>query len=66
MSSGADRTRAYRERQRAGLVMVTIAIEPVAVAEWLVDTGFIEQWDVVDLGAVRAALEQAIGFWSRA
>jgi hypothetical protein len=58
--SGSDRTRRYRERQKAGLVMVTLAIEPTAVGEWLVDTGFLEQWDVDDLNAVRAALEQAV------
>jgi hypothetical protein len=64
--SDAERSKRYRERQRAGLVMVTIAIDPTAVGEWLVDCGFLEAWDVENLDAVREALEQAIGFWCRA
>jgi hypothetical protein len=64
--SGSDRTKRYRERQRAGLVIVSIAIEPTAVGEWLVDRGHLEQWDVEDPSAIRAALEQAIAVWSAA
>jgi hypothetical protein len=32
----------------------------------MVDTGFFEAWNVTDLGAIREALEQAVGFWSAA
>jgi hypothetical protein len=64
--SGTDRTRRYRERKAAGRVMIQIAIEPTLVSEFLVDTGFLEAWDVADLSAVRAALEHAIEIWSRA
>jgi len=28
----------------------------------MVDTGFFEAWNVTDLGAIREALEQAVGF----
>jgi hypothetical protein len=63
--SDAERTKRYRERQAAGLVMVSIAIEPTLVSEWLVDTGFLEEWNVADLGPVKAALQEAVGFWSR-
>jgi hypothetical protein len=63
--SGAERTRVYRERKRAGLAMVSIAIEPTAVSEWLVDTGFLEAWDVTDLSAVQAALQEAVAVWSQ-
>jgi hypothetical protein len=62
--SDAERTRRYRTRKAAGVVMMTIAIESTAVGEFLVDRGFLEQWDVDDLSAVRAALEQAIEVWS--
>jgi hypothetical protein len=64
--SGSERTQRYRQRQRAGLVIVTLAIEPTAVSEWLVDCGFLEAWDAADLNAVQAALQEAVAAWSRA
>jgi hypothetical protein len=64
--SDVERSRRYRERQRAGLAMVSIAIEPGLVGELLVDGGFLEPWDADNLDAIRAALEQAIEVWARA
>jgi hypothetical protein len=63
--SGSERTQRYRARQHAGLVMVSLAIEPVAIGEWLVDCGFLEAWDAADLSAVQAALQDAVAVWSR-
>jgi hypothetical protein len=66
LQSGVERTRRYRARQRAGLVMVSLAIEPTAVSEWLVDYGFLEEWDVQDHDRVQLALQEAVAFFSQA
>jgi hypothetical protein len=63
--SGSARTQRYRARKRSGLVVLSIQIEPVTLGEWLCDLGFLETWDVADLGAIRTALEHAIAQWAQ-
>jgi hypothetical protein len=62
----AERTKRYRQRKRAGLRMATIAIEPTAVAELLIDHDFLREWDAADFSAVCAALQEAIAVWAQA
>jgi len=64
-TSGSRRTQRYRERQRDGVVALSIAIDLVALSEWLIDTGHLKPWDCTNRKRVREALEQAVALWSR-
>src|SRR5262245_12019437 len=60
----AARVRRHRALQRAGLVALTIRVDPVALADFLADRGFLPPGDD-DRPALAAALERAIAVWSR-
>jgi hypothetical protein len=64
MSTGYERQKRYRARQRAGLVVISIAIEPIAVGEWLCDHGFLEASEVEGHQRMQLALQEAIAAWS--
>jgi hypothetical protein len=46
--------------------MFSIAGDPIAIGEWLVDCGFLEAWDVEKHERVQLALQEAVAFYSRA
>jgi hypothetical protein len=57
--------RECRRRQRSGLVLMKIEIDPVAVSELLIDSGFLPAWDAENRAKIEQALEAAIAVWSR-
>jgi hypothetical protein len=66
MSSSYDRLKRYRARARVGRIVLPIELDAGAVGDLLVELGFLQAWDAGDRGKLRAALEEAIGFWSLA
>jgi hypothetical protein len=66
MSPASERVKRHRRRKRAGLTVLPVAVDLGAVAEFLVDRGFLETWDDRDRDAVARALATALGVWARA
>jgi len=66
MSPGSERVKRHRQRRRAGLTVLPIAVDLGAVAEFLIDRGFLEAWDDRDRDAVARALATALDVWARA
>jgi len=64
MSASNERVKRHRALQRAGLIALTIRVDPVELAHLLADTGFLPTGDD-DRPALAAALERAIGVWTR-
>jgi len=63
----ADKMRRCRRRRRAGVVVLQIEVDPIAVTDWLINRGFLQPKSAVDdPAAIAAALSKAIAVWSRA
>ena len=58
--TGADRQRRWRNRQRDGLAVFQIEASVFALADALVDAGWLQAWDCDDRAAIAAALDRAI------
>ena len=65
MSPASERVKRHRQRRRAGLTVLPIAVDLGAVAEFLIDRGFLEAWDDRDRDAVARALATALDVWAR-
>ena len=63
--TAAEKVKRHRARHRAGEAVLPIQVNLNRVADWLVDQHQLAEWDADDREKIRAALEQAIGFWSR-
>jgi hypothetical protein len=63
-ASSRDRVRRHRALQRAGLIALTVKVDPVDLAHLLAETGFLPPGDD-DRPALAAALERAIAVWAR-
>jgi hypothetical protein len=64
-SNGAQRQRRHRERTRAGLIVLQIEADEVALTEQLVIAGFLAPQDVEDRDAITAALERVVALWAQ-
>ncbi len=65
MSAAAARQRAawqraYRQRNKAGLMVLRVAIDDVAVPEALAEAGFLDPKKLDDRAAVAAAIEDLL------
>lgn len=58
--SAAERMQAYRARVRDGLVVLSLEVDEVEVAQMLVSGGLLAEHDAEDREKVAAALEQQI------
>jgi hypothetical protein len=63
-SPAALKLRRHRARKRAGRISLTIEADRHALADLLVEQGFLRQWDDDSPAAIRAALETAIAVWT--
>jgi hypothetical protein len=66
MQTPYEKLKRCRQRKRNGRGCLTIEIDLGAVGDLLVDTGFLEAWDLEDRAKLRAALEHALEVWSGA
>jgi hypothetical protein len=58
--TGAERTRLHRQRRRAGVVVLRIAVEIGSVADFLAEAGLLREWDIEDRDAVARAIERML------
>jgi hypothetical protein len=63
-ASRAARDRRYRQRKRAGELVVTITVDGW-ILSLLTEGQFLRPWDEADRNAVAAALQTALNIWSR-
>jgi len=61
MSPASERVKRHRQRRRAGLTVLPIAVDLGAVAEFLIDRGFLEAWDDRDRDAVAGDGPRRVG-----
>lgn len=61
---GAERTRQYRERLRAGLTLRQVVVDDAALADVLTLSGLLAPDDADDDQAIQAALQTAIDLWT--
>lgn len=66
MSPASERVKRHRQRRRTGLTRLSVDVDLGAVAEFLIDRGFLEAWDDRDRDAVARALATALDVWARA
>jgi hypothetical protein len=59
-AAARQRQRLHRTRERAGLVVLRIAVEEIALTEKLVEAGFLDLADVEDRACVEAATERLL------
>jgi hypothetical protein len=59
-----EKVRDYRRRKRNGRRVLRIEVNVGAVADLLIDSGFLRSWDDQDPEKVRKALQAAIEAWS--
>jgi len=52
MSPASERVKRHRQRRRTGLTRLSVDVDLGAVAEFLIDRGFLEAWDDRDRDAV--------------
>jgi hypothetical protein len=64
-SSAAQRQRRRRDRERRGLIVLTIEADEVALTEQLVIAGFLAPADVDNRDAIKAALERVVHLWAQ-
>jgi hypothetical protein len=58
-----DRQRRRRERIRDGRQLLTIEVDDISLADALVETGDLAQWDQDDPERIALALSEAISGW---
>jgi hypothetical protein len=63
--TSTERVRKHRQRKRTGLTVLSVPVDLGAVAEFLIDHGFLEAWDDRDRDAVARALAAALAVWAR-
>jgi len=63
-ASSNERVKRHRALQRAGLIALTIRVDPVELAHLLAETGFLPPGND-DRPALASALERAIAVWAR-
>lgn len=61
--SSADRQRRYRARRNAGVEVVAVHVDAVALAERLIEAGLLAEGDADDKGMISAALSGVVRFW---
>ena len=59
MTPAAERQRRYRRRQRAGQIVLRVAVDHVSVAEALIAAGLLASADYDNASAIAEALERA-------
>jgi hypothetical protein len=59
----SERVRAYRERQRAGLIQLTIEIDEIALPEKLVEAGLLSPARIDNRDAIIRAVEKLIAMF---
>ena len=59
MSSGADRAREFRRRNRTKRFILTIEVDP-RLPDRLVDGGFLKEWSTEDRQEIRRAVERLL------
>jgi hypothetical protein len=64
-SNGAVRQRRRRERERAGVIVLQIEVDEIALTEQLVIAGFLAPQDIDDRTAIQAALERVVNLWAQ-
>jgi hypothetical protein len=60
-----ESVRACRRRKHSGLVLLKVEVDLGALADLLVDAGFLPAWDAEKRECVAAALQVALEVWSR-
>lgn len=63
MSTAAERMRVMRERRRAGVVPVTVAVQIDRLALALTEERLLLQWDDQDRAAIETALQKMVDTW---
>ena len=58
--SGATRQRRLRQRQRDGLAIFKVEASVFALADALVDAGWLQAWDSDSHAAIQLALDRAV------
>jgi hypothetical protein len=61
---GSQRTKRYRQRQRNGLIVLSVTVDLAALIDLLVDGDFLVNY-TENREKIREALEVAIAVWSR-
>jgi hypothetical protein len=54
-----------RDRKRAGRAVLRVEVNLGALADFLIDSRFLQEWNDQDRRAIEQALEAAIDVWSR-
>lgn len=63
-TASARRNAAYRQRKRAGAIVVRVVVDGW-ISDLLTEGGFLPAWDAADRAAVERALQAALHVWSR-
>ncbi|MEP9347875.1 hypothetical protein [Xanthobacter sp. KR7-225] len=61
--TSADRQRRYRARRNAGVEVVAVQVDGVALTERLIEAGLLAEQDAEDRGKISAALSGVVRFW---
>jgi hypothetical protein len=64
-TNAAARQRRRRERERAGLIVLRVEVDEVALTEQMVLAGFLSPSEADNRDAVRAALERVVQLWAQ-
>jgi hypothetical protein len=62
--SDSEKVKRHRARKRAGEAVLPIRVNVGAVGDFLLDHGFIAEWDMGDRDKIREAIESALRVWS--
>jgi hypothetical protein len=62
----SQRVKRSRRRKRNGRAVLKIEVNVGGLADFLVDAGYLQQWNDSDRRAIERALAQAIEVWARA
>jgi hypothetical protein len=60
VTPAAERQRKYRQRRRAGLVVIRVVIDDVSVPQALIAAGLLDEAKAEDADAIGRALERAV------
>jgi hypothetical protein len=66
MGSCYQRVKRYRTRKRCGRVVLNVECDLGAIADLLIDAGYLGAWNAESRIEVEKALETALEVWARA